>query len=88
MFIKNKLDPIAHIISILEREDLTPADKILVITLLIEPSIHFEFSIAEYSRSLGISRGTIYNTINKLANLKILKKNRKRHKYIIDCKLL
>jgi len=88
MFIKNKLDPIAHIISVQEREDLTLSDKILVIALLIEPSIHLEFSIAEYSRSLGISRGTIYNTINKLESLKILKKHGKRYKYVIDCKSL
>ena len=88
MFIKNKLDPIAHIISVLEREDLTLSDKILVIALLVEPSIHLEFSIAEYSRYLGISRGTIYNTINKLSRLKILKKNGKKHKYIINCRLL
>jgi DNA-binding IclR family transcriptional regulator len=88
MFIKNKLDPIDHIISVLEREDLILADKVFMITLLIEPSIHLGFSIKKYSTYLGISKSTLYRSMDRLSELKILKKNGKRYKYIIDCKLL
>ena len=88
MFIKNKLDPIIHITSVLENKALTPVDKVFMITLLIDPSIHLEFSLTVFSRYLGISKSTLYRSMKRLSRLKILKKSEKKYKYIIDCKLL
>jgi len=88
MLIKNKSDPLVHIRSVLERRDLNSTDKIFVVALLIEPYIQLEFSPTEYSGYLGVSRGTLYRSMDKLSGLKILKKYEKRYKYIIDCKLL
>ena len=88
MLIKNKSDPIIHIKNLLERRDLNSMDKIFVIGLLIEPYIQLEFSPTEYSNYLGVSRGTLYRSMDRLSGLNILKRHQKRYKYIIDCQLL
>ena len=94
MLIKNKSDPLIHIRSVLERRDLSKLDKILLIRILIEPYIQLEFSPTEYSKIIGVSKSGINDSLYKLSDLKILKrkkkdeKQRKRYKYILDCKLL
>ena len=94
MLIKNKSDPLIHIRSVLERRDLSKLDKILLIRILIEPYIQVEFSPTEYSKIIGVSKSGINDSLYKLSDLKILKrqkkdkKQRKRYKYILDCKLL
>ena len=75
MLIKNKSDPIIHIRSVLERRDLNSTDKIIMIALLTESHTLLEFSPTEYSSYLGVSRATIYNSMDKISNLKILKKH-------------
>jgi predicted transcriptional regulator len=67
---------------------MSKTDKVFMIALLIEPYTLLEFSPTEYSNYLGVSRATIYRSMDKLLNLKILKKHEKRYKYIVDCKLL
>ncbi|MGB6129455.1 MAG: hypothetical protein WBG30_11950, partial [Psychrilyobacter sp.] len=88
MLIKNKSDPIIHIRSVLERKDFNSTEKVFMIVLLAKSNTLLEFSPTEYSKYLGVSRATIYSCINKLSNLKILKKHEKGYKYIVDCKLL
>lgn len=88
MLIKNKSDPLVHIRSVLERRDLSSTEKVFMIVLLAEPNTLLEFSPTEYSKYLGVSRATIYSCMDKLSNLKILKKHGKGYKYIVDCKLL
>ena len=91
MLIKNKLDPLIHIRSVLRRRDLSKADKIILITILAEPYIQLEFSPTEYSKFIGISKSGINGSFYKLNNLKILKRWKKgkihgnRYKYILDC---
>jgi len=91
MLIKNKTDPLIHIKSVLERKDLSKVDKIILITILVEPYVQLEFSPTKYSEFIGISKSGINGSFYKLNNLKILKRQKKgenhgnRYRYILDC---
>jgi len=91
MLIKNKSDSLSHIKNVLWRMDLSKTDKIILITILIEPYIQLEFSPTEYSKFIGISKSGINNSFDRLNQLKILKKQKKgvnhgnRYRYILDC---
>ena len=88
MLIKNKSDSLSHIKNVLWRMDLSKTDKIILITILREPYIQLEFSPTEYSKFIGISKSGINNSLNKLNQLKILKRQKKggnRYRYILDC---
>ena len=91
MLIKNKSDSLSHIKNVLLRGDLSKTDKIILITILVEPYVQLEFSPTEYSKFIGISKSGINGSFYKLNNLKILKRRKKgknhgnRYRYILDC---
>jgi len=88
MFIKNKLDSFVHMKDILFREDLSKADKILLIRMILETYEEFEFSIKDYSEKIKISIGGIKRSLihlDKLGILTRLSKEGGRYKYIVEC---
>jgi len=88
MFIKNKSDPLIHIKKLLVRRDLSKADKILLIRILIEPYEKIEFSILNYSQYTKISVSGIKKSLIHLDKLGILTRMTKkggRYKYILEC---
>jgi predicted transcriptional regulator len=89
MFIRNKSNPIVHMKRILFREDLSNADKILLIRIMLETYEEFEFSIKDYSENIKISISRIKISLVHLKKLGILTRwNRKgcRHRYIVECR--
>ncbi len=55
MFVRNKSNPIVHMKDILFREDLSKAEKILLMRIMLETYEEFEFSIKDYSENIKIS---------------------------------
>ena len=88
MLIKNKLDPIIHIKSVLKRKDMSKTDKLLLVRILLESYEEFNFSIIDYSQYTKISISGIKKSLihlDELGFLIRLSKKGGRYKYIVEC---